>query len=235
MSKKIVGKDGKEYTVKEKKPFYKKWWFWLIVVIILIGVVPAMVGGSDDDSSKSSDVKDAKTSNTTKDADDSNSAKSKSKTIELDNDEATVLKEVSYNPNYNDDSWAGTKVNIDRVKVATIKPFKDEEENNNVYKGIVIVHFNVSASQDIDFYPTQGTLVTNDGQQVDANSYSSDNFDGQIAKNAKKSGNVMFTLTTLDNPKDLKNIRLKWDADYDTDNMDDDNAYKTYDITINLD
>ncbi|MFC6323999.1 hypothetical protein [Companilactobacillus baiquanensis] len=234
MSKKIVGKDGKEYSVKEKKPFYKKWWFWLIVAIVLIFIVPAMIGGSGNDSSDSSDVKDAKTTNTSKDTDDSNTAKNNSKTIELDNDEATVLKEISYNPKYNDESWAGTKVNIDRVKVAKIKPFKDKEEDNHVYKGIILVHFNVEASRDINFYPSQGTLVTSDGQQVDANMYSSDDFDGDIAKNAKKSGNVLYTLTTLNNPKDIKNIRLKWDANYDTDDVEDDSAYKTYDITVNL-
>lgn len=220
--------------MKNNKPFYKIWWFWLIVVVLVV-IIVGMIGGSGSSSDdSSSDVKQAKTSNTTKDASDSNSAKSKSKTIALDNDSADIIKEVSYNPNYNDNSWAGTNVNIDRIKVATIKPFKDKEENNNIYKGLVIVHFNVQASQDIDFYPTQGTLVTSDGQQVDANSYSSDDFDGEIAKGAKKSGNVLFTLTTLNNPKDLKNIRLKWDADYETDNMDDDNAYKTYDITIDL-
>ncbi|CAJ1180022.1 hypothetical protein [Companilactobacillus nantensis] len=220
--------------MNKDKPFYKIWWFWLIVVILVVIIFGMFGSGGSSNDDSSSNVKQTNTSNTTKDADDSNSAKSKSKTIDLDNDEATIIKEINYDPNYTDNSWAGTNVNIDRVKVATIKPFKDEEEKNNIYKGIVIVHFNVEASRDIDFYPTQGTLVTSDGQQVDANSYSSDNFDGEIAKGAKKSGNVLFTLTTLNNPKDLKNIRLKWDADYQTDDLDDDASNKTYDITINL-
>ena len=46
--KKITGQDGKEYTVKEKKPFYKKIWFWVVVVILVIGGFSA-AGGSDDE------------------------------------------------------------------------------------------------------------------------------------------------------------------------------------------
>lgn len=56
--KKVTGADGKTYTVKEKKPFYKKIWFWVVVVIIVLGA-GGMAGGSDDkadtaDSSSSS-------------------------------------------------------------------------------------------------------------------------------------------------------------------------------------
>lgn len=32
--KKIVGQDGKEYFVKEKKPFYKRIWFWALAIVI---------------------------------------------------------------------------------------------------------------------------------------------------------------------------------------------------------
>ncbi|MGX5377615.1 hypothetical protein ACWCL1_05125 [Ligilactobacillus sp. LYQ135] len=50
MSKKTIkDENGKTYTVKEKKPFYKKWWFWLIIAIIAI----AAFGGSESDSSSS--------------------------------------------------------------------------------------------------------------------------------------------------------------------------------------
>ena len=50
--KKITGQDGKEYTVKEKKPFYKKIWFWVVVVILVIGGFSA-AGGSDDEADSS--------------------------------------------------------------------------------------------------------------------------------------------------------------------------------------
>lgn len=54
MAKKtVVGEDGKQYTVKEKKPFYKRWWFWLIVVILVFWGFGSMGGGSDSSDSGS--------------------------------------------------------------------------------------------------------------------------------------------------------------------------------------
>lgn len=45
MAKKtIIGQDGKEYEVKEKKPFYKKWWFIVLAVIFVIGTIGNMFG-----------------------------------------------------------------------------------------------------------------------------------------------------------------------------------------------
>lgn len=41
--KKIRGEDGKEYTVKEKKPIYKRVWFWILVVII-VGAIGSQMG-----------------------------------------------------------------------------------------------------------------------------------------------------------------------------------------------
>lgn len=55
MSKKTVkDENGKTYTVKEKKPFYKKWWFWLLIVIIIIGFASCSNSSSDNSSSESS-------------------------------------------------------------------------------------------------------------------------------------------------------------------------------------
>jgi len=50
--KKIKGEDGKEYIVKEKKPFYKRWWFIGLVVIIVIG---ALASGGDEESADVAD------------------------------------------------------------------------------------------------------------------------------------------------------------------------------------
>jgi len=45
--KKIIGEDGKQYVVKEKKPFYKRVWFWIVAVIVLFGIAGAL-GGNDE-------------------------------------------------------------------------------------------------------------------------------------------------------------------------------------------
>lgn len=48
--KTIIGEDGKEYSVKEKKPFYKRWWFIVIAGIFLLGIIGSLFCGSDTDS-----------------------------------------------------------------------------------------------------------------------------------------------------------------------------------------
>lgn len=44
MAKKIIGEDGKTYTMKEKKPFYKRVWFWILAVIVVAGIGGALGG-----------------------------------------------------------------------------------------------------------------------------------------------------------------------------------------------
>ncbi|BAN73789.1 hypothetical protein N577_006235 [Lacticaseibacillus rhamnosus 2166] len=77
-------------------------------------------------------------------------------------------------------------------------------------------------------------MVTSDGQQVDGTNFSGDDFDGQISKDVDRDGTVVWALEKMDDPRSLKTIRLKWSANYDTDDMEDDNANKDYDATINL-
>lgn len=229
MAKKFTDKDGNTFV--EVKPWYKKWWIWVIAVIVVIFAIGAFSGGSDDSSSASPKTHKATTSKT-KNTNSSNTTSTKK--LSLSDDSFTIDKEVDYNPNYNDNSWAQTKVNINKVRVIKIKT-KNYYDGDKTYpvQGIIMVHFKVTPTRDIDFYPTQGTLVTN-GQQVDADSGNSDDFDGEISKGATQTGNVVFILKKMTDVDSVKNIRLKWDADYDTDNYDDDNSSKTYDITMNL-
>lgn len=52
MAKKTIkGEDGKEYVMKEKKPFYKRWWFIALAIFIVVGII-GQLGGSGDNKSK---------------------------------------------------------------------------------------------------------------------------------------------------------------------------------------
>lgn len=42
--KKVIGEDGKTYTMKEKKPIYKRVWFWILAVIVVAGISGALGG-----------------------------------------------------------------------------------------------------------------------------------------------------------------------------------------------
>lgn len=48
MAKKTIkGEDGKEYVMKEKKPFYKRWWFIALAIFIVVGII-GQLGGSEE-------------------------------------------------------------------------------------------------------------------------------------------------------------------------------------------
>lgn len=64
--KKITGEDGKQYTVKVKKPFYKRVWFWILVVLVVGGIGSQMGGGSSDKDDKSAVKTEEKPSKTSK-------------------------------------------------------------------------------------------------------------------------------------------------------------------------
>lgn len=49
--KEFKDENGKVYTAKEKKPFYKKVWFWILAVVVVVGIYGAGSGGNDDNTS----------------------------------------------------------------------------------------------------------------------------------------------------------------------------------------
>ncbi|GEL13985.1 hypothetical protein FC15_GL001680 [Lapidilactobacillus concavus DSM 17758] len=68
--KKITGEDGKEYSVKVKKPFYKRVWFWVLAIIVIAVVGSKLGGGSsdkDDKSTAKTEEKSSKSSSSKKD------------------------------------------------------------------------------------------------------------------------------------------------------------------------
>lgn len=237
----IVGLVGLLIVVlqkKQKKP-------WLIasgvgIVLFVLGIAVA-AGGTGSSSSENADNSAtskslpkstvAKGSNTKKEK--SSSSSSQEKTIDFDNNKLSVLANVTYPVQWSDNSWAGTQVSVDKATLVKVDPFKDDGDGKT-YSGIVVVHFKITAARDISIFPSQGTLITSDGQQAEADSYDSDSFDGDIGKGVTKDGYVAWELEKMDDPKAIKTLRIKFDASYETDDLDDDNAYKTYDFTISI-
>lgn len=212
----------------------------LITALLGLTLTLGACGNSSDSSSKDSSVKTEKaTAHKTTDKEkgkkssSEKSSKEEAKKLELSYNEFTIKDEKAFTTNWSDASWAGVNVKIDNVTVYKIEPYKDDDGKE--INGIIAVHFNIDNTQrDIDYYPSQATLITNDGQQTGATDYKPDEFDGQIAKGVKREGTVYFEIPNLDSVSSLKNIRLQWDGDYETDDYEDENADKTYDITINL-
>lgn len=143
-----------------------------------------------------------------------------------------------------------------KSKIITVKPLrikaseltgessssKNKSESKskamNFGQGDMVGNGDMVANRDITSYPDQGTVITSDGQQIDAalntvKGYK-ENFGGDIAKGVTKEGDIMAPVEKLNNVSDIKSLRLKFDGSYDTDNYEDDNSQHDYDITLNL-
>ncbi|WP_156470485.1 DUF805 domain-containing protein [Levilactobacillus senmaizukei] len=226
-------------TKKVIKPWQRKWWTWTILVVgaLLMTAMmrPIAEYTNDIPLTQDSASRSATSDNASTDDNDDESDSSSSDSIELGDDSIDIADQQDFTSDYSED-WAKSTFAIDKVTlyktdgVYTQGSGKDKSDFN----GVVKVHMSIDAGRDISAYPTQATLSTDDGQQVDVDSLDSDDFDGDLNSGTKSDGNLYFLLPTLDKVSDLSSIRLKWDANYETDDYDDDNDFKSFDATINL-
>lgn len=99
-----------------------------------------------------------------------------------DGESIEVQGKQDYSTNFNDNSWAGVNLNIDRVSVVKTTDIKDYSDNQ--YNGFVAVHYNIdNTQQDVSIYPNQATIVTDYGEQVDDGGvFNYDSWDGDFMK-----------------------------------------------------
>ena len=118
-----------------------------------------------------------------------------------DEDDSTVVHELNWSEKKND-----TTFKIDRVGIV-----KNEMESGA--EGAIAVHFVIDnrSKKDISTFPNQGTLLTNTKEQIDASLSLSEDIGGEIMSGAKKEGYVLYPIKKLNDPNDIKSIRVKWD------------------------
>ena len=109
------------------------------------------------------------------------------------------------------------------------------EENKD--KVTVVVKFEIVNKNDfmINTYPSQATFVTNTGEQVDADMWASDSFDGEIHGGVTKDGHVLFNLakTSID---ELKIFKMIWSTNSESGTSDNygDDYYKDNELEVTL-
>lgn len=206
-------------------------------IILIISLVSGIIVSNaiNDTLSNFNSSTSAKSAGNTSDSsgDNDTSSSNDSNVITIGSDDINISDSKKYSTTYSDSSWAGTTVKIDKVTV-----YKTDGEysdgNDGKFNGVAKIHFDIKAGRDISIYASQATLNTDDGQQVDADVFDSDDFDGDLNSGADSKGNVYFLLPKLSSVSDLHTLRLKFDSNYDTDDYDDDNSSHTYDVTVKL-
>lgn len=109
--------------------------------------------------------------------------------------------------------------------------------DENKDKVTVVVKFEIQNKNDfpINTYPCQAKLITNTGEQVEADIIASESFDGEIFEGVTQEGYVLFNLdkTKID---ELKSFKMAWHTDHEngtSDNYDDDYS-KENKLEVNL-
>ena len=109
--------------------------------------------------------------------------------------------------------------------------------DENKDKVTVVVKFEIQNKNDfpINTYPCQAKLITNTGEQVEADIIASESFDGEIFEGVTQEGYVSFNLdkTKID---ELKSFKMAWHTDHEngtSDNYDDDYS-KENKLEVNL-
>ncbi|AHZ16263.1 MULTISPECIES: hypothetical protein [Bacillus] len=130
-----------------------------------------------------------------------NEISSKDKEVSVSDDDSTVVHELNWSEKQND-----TTFKIDRIGIV-----KDEMESGA--EGAIAVHFVIDngSKKDISTFPNQGTLLTNTKEQIDASLSLSEDIGGEIMSGAKKEGYVLYPIKKLQDPNEIKSVRIKWD------------------------
>lgn len=201
----------------------------MVIVLVTQGMYSRTVDEAFDNASKATKASGHSTTSTEK-----GSKKDSKKTVEMGYKKYDVSSSKDYHVTYANTDWSAASVKVSKVVVNKLDDtyeydtYTDGKKNIN---GIVTMHFEIKANQDITIYPSHGTAILNNSEQQDATGGS---WDGEIANGVTKTGVVHIPVESLDSDDALQSIRFKFDGYYDTDDYSDANSHHEYDFTLDL-
>lgn len=99
---------------------------------------------------------------------------------------------------------------IDKVQTSRLQVNELYRDSFDGAEEVTVVAMNVIAENTVDemisFYPNQGTIVTNTGEQVEADLFFSDDVGGEFLGKVKKEGNVLFFVKAK--PEELTEVKF---------------------------
>ncbi|WP_251128820.1 DUF4352 domain-containing protein [Exiguobacterium sp. s152] len=106
---------------------------------------------------------------------------------------------------------------IDKVQTLRLEVASDYRFFFDDQKEVTIVSFNVivenTSDETVSFHPNQARLVTNTGEQVDADLVISEDVGGEFLGKVKKEGGVLFHVESM--PEELTEVRFVVEGPYD--------------------
>ncbi|TCI73432.1 hypothetical protein EVJ22_03280 [Exiguobacterium sp. SH0S7] len=108
------------------------------------------------------------------------------------------------------EAMGSVQFQVDKVQTSRLKVAEAYRDSFDGKEEVTVVVFNVIAENTVEdtisFHPNQSTLVTNTGEQIDANLWFSDDVGGDFLGEVKKEGNVFFFAESM--PEELAELRL---------------------------
>ncbi|OGX79815.1 hypothetical protein A6395_04220 [Exiguobacterium sp. SH31] len=108
------------------------------------------------------------------------------------------------------EAMGSVQFQVDKVQTSRLKVAEAYRDSFDGKDEVTVVVFNVIAENTVEdtisFHPNQSTLVTNTGEQIDANLWFSDDVGGDFLGEVKKEGNVFFFAESM--PEELAELRL---------------------------
>lgn len=130
MSKRtIIGEDGREYEITEKKPIFKKWWFWVIVVLFIGAYGNSTKDKEEKAVNKSENIETEKEVPTNKSED----TKPKENVAKINKDDTVNIEKETV---VNEEDLDLTDAEIDAMMMELLKASLD-----NSYEGIANVNY----------------------------------------------------------------------------------------------
>ena len=134
-----------------------------------------------------------------------------------------------------DTGLKGIKITL--ADVAVTDNAEVEEEGKTVNKSVVAVHMlveNTTADKVFNVYPDQATLTTSTGEQVEIETWDSDDIGGEINEGVIKEGDIFFYLKR-GHAEEINWIKLTFSGDYtDPSGNYDKDIYHDYAMKVNL-
>lgn len=124
---------------------------------------------------------------------------------------------------------------LDAVKSYGQNEIVVNDENKD--KTTVVVKMKIKNNNEfaINTYPSQGTIITNTGEQKDADLIASTSFDGEIFEGVESEGYVLFNVDKT-TPEDLSSFKFAFTSNHENGTPEDynDDYYGEHKLEVNL-
>lgn len=192
----------------------------ILILFVSISLALFLTACSDSESSNSKSNDEKETSQENKEEAKQEETKKEESNEKVTESEVGKLTVANQKKDLNQTVQSGPiNLTINAIQTATLEPSESYKEMFDGKDKVTIVTINLSVENTSDdtigFYPDQGVLTTNTGEQANAEMFMSDEVGGDFYGKVKKEGNVIFQVNS--EAKEITQLKYIIDGAHDAD------------------